>query len=117
MTKLYKALAFDFPFDEPGRGSCFVSDRITVDGAPVGYMYREDPDNEIDSGWRFLAGDESQDYINNPDNLAIFEVNQIAKHDPDIVALLSAPSGSAFERTEDGHFESVPFDLRNEDLH
>ena len=28
-------------------GGCFASDRITVDGLPVGYMYREIPDGDF----------------------------------------------------------------------
>src|SRR5215469_2486693 len=35
-----------------GHGGCIASDRITVDGAPVGYCYREVPVNKMDSGWR-----------------------------------------------------------------
>lgn len=58
-------------------GGCFASDRITVDGLPVGYMYREIPDGEspfgeYDSGWRFFAGDEDDEYANNPENLDIY---------------------------------------------
>lgn len=34
-------------------GYCLASDKITVDGLPVGYMYREEPEEEDDSGWRF----------------------------------------------------------------
>jgi len=44
-------------------GGCIASDRITVDGCPVGYMYRDRPHNEADTGWRFVAGDESSDYM------------------------------------------------------
>jgi hypothetical protein len=51
----------------PRRGLCFATDRITVDGYPVVYMYREKPDWPRDSGWRFLAGNESRDYIENAD--------------------------------------------------
>ena len=45
---------------------CIATDRITVDGLPVGYMYREkpeegDPFERYDSGWRFTAGDESDE--------------------------------------------------------
>ena len=42
-----------------GYGSCYASDRIAVDGCPVGYCYREEPDNDTDtdSGWRFFAGE------------------------------------------------------------
>jgi hypothetical protein len=82
----------------PPMGSCFASDRITVDGAPVGFMYREPPDHALDSGWRFLAGDESEAYLGNPDNFALYEVNTIANYDPEIVPLVDAEIGCAFER-------------------
>jgi hypothetical protein len=79
-------------------GSCYASDRITVDGLPVGYLYREEPENEIDSGWRFFSGDESQDYADNPDNFAIYDVNTICNYDAAVIPLLDSPYGSAFGR-------------------
>jgi hypothetical protein len=79
-------------------GGCFATDTITVDGLPVGFCYREEPSFEEDSGWRFFSGTESQDYIDNADNLAIYDVNTIANYDRDIIPLLDSPSGSAFER-------------------
>jgi hypothetical protein len=81
-----------------GLGSCIASDRIMVDGARVGYMYREAPDDEIDSGWRFFAGDETQDYANRPENFEIYDVNTVANYDPEIVPLLGVPAPCAFER-------------------
>jgi hypothetical protein len=47
-------------------------------------MYREAPDNPDDSGWRFFAGDESQEYLDNSRNLEIENVNTIANYDPEI---------------------------------
>jgi hypothetical protein len=41
-------------------GGCVASDCITVDGAPVGYMYREQSDSDTNSGSHFFAGDKSQ---------------------------------------------------------
>jgi len=95
--------AFKIPGDQirqliPNMGGCYASGRITVDGAPVGYMYREQPDKDVDSGWRFFAGDESQEYADNPDNLAIYEVNTICNYDRAIIPFLDAPIGSAFGR-------------------
>lgn len=84
----------------PNMGGGYASDRITVDGSPVGYMYREEPDNEVDSGWRFFAGDESQEYADTPDNFAIYEVNTICNYDPAVIPYLNAPCGSAFGRAE-----------------
>ncbi len=92
----------------PGHGACFATDRITVDGEPVRYMYREAPDNDVDSGWRFLAGTEDQAYLDDSANIGLYDVNTIANYDPAIIPLLDALEGSAFERRiEDGEFVPV----------
>ena len=92
----------------PGHGACFATDRITVDGEPVRYMYREAPDNDVDSGWRFLAGTEDQAYLDDSAKIGLYDVNTIANYDPDIIPLLDAPEGSAFERRiEHGAFVPV----------
>ncbi len=93
-----------------GYGSCIASDRIVVDCAKVGYCYREPPDNDLDSGWRFFAGDESDDYTANADNFVLDDVNTIANYDPDIVSLIEAPAASAFERDPQGKFVEVDFE-------
>lgn len=82
-----------------GRGGCIASDMITVRGKPVGFMYREAGDNEMDSGWRFLSGLEDQDYMDDVDNHGIYDVNTIANYDPTVIPLLDSPPGSVFERT------------------
>ena len=92
-----------------GRGSCIASDEITVGGKPVGFMYRQQPDNEHDSGWRFFSGGESQEFADNSANFEIYDVNTIANYDRSIVALLWAPVGSAYGRNERGEFVPEPF--------
>jgi hypothetical protein len=95
-----------------GYGSCFATDRITMKGKRVGFMYRQAPDNDADSGWRFLAGDESDTYVTDLDNHGVYDVNIIANFDPDIVPFLDAPELSAFERRDgSGPFEPVTFKL------
>jgi len=95
--------SFKIPGEEikqliPNMGACFATDRITVDGMKVGYMYREEPDKDVDSGWRFFSGDESQEYADNPENTSIYAVNTICNYDPAIIPFLSAPIGSSFGR-------------------
>lgn len=79
---------------------CFATDRIMVDGAPIGFMYREKPDNEKDSGWRFVAGDESPEYMNNPQNMGVYHLNTICNYDKGIIPLLDSPYGTAYRRDE-----------------
>jgi len=49
-----------------------------------------------------MSGYESQEYMDEPTNHAIYDVNTIANYDPEIVPFLNAPIGSAFERNESG---------------
>jgi hypothetical protein len=82
----------------PNRGACIASDRITVDGRLVGYMYRDEPVDEADNGWRFMAGDESPEYMDDPSNHTVYDVNTIANYDTAIIPLLDSPIGSAYIR-------------------
>jgi hypothetical protein len=82
----------------PNRGGCIASDRITVDGRLVGYMYRGKPANELDNGWRFTAGDESPQYMADLSKHSVYDVNTIANDDTVIIPLLDSPIGSAYVR-------------------
>ena len=83
---------------------CFATNRITIDGAKIGYMYREKPDTSFpDSGWRFFAGDETDEYVSNPDNIKIYSLNTICNYDESIIPFLDSPYGTAYFR-ENGVF-------------
>jgi hypothetical protein len=90
-----------------GLGGCLATDRILVDGAPVGYMYREQPSNPQDSGWRFFAGDEDNAYMQNNANYGVYDVNTIVNYCPDILPFVNADVGSAFERDGNNRFVLV----------
>jgi len=79
-------------------GGCFASDKITCGGYLIGIMYREEPEFDHDSGWRFFSGLEDQDYVDNPDNLMIYDVNTIANYDKAIIDYLQFPIGSDLVR-------------------
>lgn len=94
-------------YDGEGPQGCVATDRIVVDGAPVGYCCREKPEDsgkDWDSGWRFFAGDESEDYMSDPDHCAVYALNTICNYDPDIIPLLDSETGTAWQRGEDGIF-------------
>ena len=68
-----------------GNAGCIVSNRISVDDMPTTYFYREKALNAFpDSGWRFLAGDESEAYLQDAKNAHVFALNTIANVCPEI---------------------------------
>jgi hypothetical protein len=90
---------------------CFVTRRVLYDGEPVGYLYREEPDEEEDSGWRIMAGDESQAYMDDANNIAWVSLGAVLREDDSIVKLLDAPVGIAYAlNPETGDFEETEQD-------
>ena len=110
MTKKFGLPAAAIKELAPGRGSCLATDHVTVEMRPILFMYRELPDNELDSGWRFFSGDEVDGYVDDPRNVGLYDVNTIANYDPTIIVHLDAPAFSAFERSSaDETFRATPF--------
>lgn len=83
------------------KGSCIASNKITIEGKKIGYMYREEPSNEVDTGWRFFAGNENEAYTNNPGNFNVFELNTICNYDETIIPYLDNQIGSSFEKNNE----------------
>jgi len=98
MTKRFKLKMSDIVRLIPPMGAATATDKIVVDGMDVGYMYREEPINEADSGWRFFSGTEDEDYIADNNNSDFYDVNIIANYDPAIIQCLDMPIGSQLER-------------------
>ena len=86
-------------------GYLFASKRLVEQKRKVRFMYRETPDKAYDSGWRFFSGDETEEYVNDPENIGIYDIQTITEIDPDVLPLLESPVGSMFEREE----ETEPF--------
>lgn len=98
MNKIFKLKAEQIKKLIEPMGGCIATDKITVEGELVDYMIREEPNNDIDSGWQFYSGTEDQEYIDNPENSAIYDVNTIANYDPAIIPYLNLPIGTQLER-------------------
>lgn len=93
-------------WNEPNGEGCIVSDKITKEGFKVGYMYREQSsDDKPDSGWRFMAGNEDNEYMNNSNNHHIFAINTICNYDRNIIPYLKSKIGSAYIRVNSNKFE------------
>ena len=87
---------------------CFVTKRVLEGDDIPGYIYREDADNEDDSGWRILAGDETEEFLDDPNNSTFVSLGAVLRTNDSFVHLLDSPAGSAFVYDEEsGSFVSV----------
>ena len=84
---------------------CVASKKVTRDGWKVGFMMRDEPNDDRDSGWQFYAGDEDNDYLDDYKNIDLCMVNTIAGIDPAIMKYIDSPVGSRFVRTSSEEFE------------
>lgn len=63
----------------------------------IGYCYREEPETLIDSGWRFLYGDEDEEYLENPLYKEAVYPEDMLSINPALDLVLGAPVDSEFE--------------------
>jgi hypothetical protein len=83
---------------------CFVTNNILYEGQPVGYLYREEPDKEDDSGWRFTTGSETNEYMDDSNNISYVSLGAVLREDDSFVGLLEREEGVAFAKDEEGNF-------------
>ncbi|HDY7531136.1 TPA: DUF2185 domain-containing protein [Vibrio vulnificus] len=107
MAKNFKLSAENIRELASGYGGCIATDMITVVGKKVGYFCRDEPNYNLDSGWCFMSGDETQEYMDEPTNHEIYDLNTIANYEPDIIPFLDAPVGSVFERNSEGKIAEI----------
>jgi hypothetical protein len=88
---------------------CLATKTIMENKAKVGYMFREPADYPGDTGWRIFTGEESLDFIDKDDNIEMYPIAEVIKHDPAIEKYLDLPIGTELERVGDSQeFAEVP---------
>ena len=80
-------------------GYVFATKMLVEKKLPVMFMYREKASNG-DSGWRFFCGQEEQEYVDNPNNIAIYDIETILGIDESIRPYLQSLYGRAYERED-----------------
>lgn len=93
---------------------CITTVRILNGEDTINYIYFEEPntienvDNYINTGVTILSGDESDEYVNNVDNLRLVSLGAVLNRDDSFISLLTPDNiGKSFERSSAGTFEEV----------
>lgn len=82
-----------------------VSNKILDEDWKVGYMDREQPVDENDSGWMFTVGDEEEEYLSNYENITLLRIYELYQLDPDIWKYIDNPVGTKLIRISSNEFE------------
>ncbi|MCC8145690.1 MAG: DUF2185 domain-containing protein [Bacteroidales bacterium] len=85
--------------------------RRAIEADCIGYCYREEPETKIDSGWRFLYGDEDEEYLDNPVYKEAVYPEEMLSINPSLDLILAAPVGAEFEWDEESQMYLEIVDL------
>ena len=78
-------------------GYIVASNEVMVDGKPVGYLYREAPRDDLDSGWRVFSGDENEEYLEDASKFSMYNATTVLECSPQIKILLGFEYPIEFE--------------------
>lgn len=95
--------------DAPFGYYAIVSNKISLEGMPIAFMYREQPmDLSFDSGWRVFSGTETQEYADNPDNFSFYSLARLVHYQPNTSGLFWQDIGTVLEMKQgQSHFSPV----------
>ena len=66
----------------------FVSRRSHEQDVRPGFVYREEPDDARDSGWRALAGDETEVEVDDPGSILVLDLVEFLDRWPEVRRLV-----------------------------
>ena len=85
-----------------------VSREISAGDAAAGFVYREAPAFEKDSGWRFFSGAESDEFCEDAANFDTLPLSQALELCPEAAALMNESAGAWEWDDERGRFQAAP---------
>lgn len=93
----------------PPHGAALCSSRVVgPKRKDILFAYRQEPDNDADSGWRFLHGDESESFLGDPKNCLVCPLDLVFAMDGTVEALAKKRVGSAYKRESvDARWEKI----------
>ena len=86
---------------------CLVTKNILLGTEEVGFLVRNATEYEHDSGWFITSGTETDEYMDDDENLAYVPLSEVLKVDDSFVELLDSKHDSAFFREVDDTYIAI----------
>ena len=75
-------------------GSCIVTKSILNGETKFRWLFHEEPLNNIDTGWMAFGDSDNDDYVNDPKNLTVVDLNTLINIEPTILNVYEMPIGT-----------------------
>ena len=75
-------------------GSCIITKSLLNGETKLRWLFREEPLNNIDTGWIAFGNKDNDDYVNNPKNLAVVDLNTLINIEPTVLNVYEMPIGT-----------------------
>jgi hypothetical protein len=84
-----------------------ASKLVVEEKQKITWIFRDQPENKTDTGWRVFSGNEDDQYMEMDNNFIDCPVDEILKIDNSIEQFLKKQVGSEFELDEQGEWEEI----------
>ena len=75
-------------------GSCIVTKSLLNSETNFRWLFREEPLNNIDTGWMAFGDSDNDEYVNDPKNLTVVDLNTLINIEPTILNVYEMPIGT-----------------------
>lgn len=75
-------------------GSCIVTKSLLNGESNFRWLFREEPLNNIDTGWMAFGDSDNDEYVNDPKNLSVVDLNTLINIEPTILNVYEMPVGT-----------------------
>lgn len=84
------------------RQECLIT-RRALEEERIGYMYRQEPEKDFtDCGWRFMTGEETEEYVSDPGNILVCRYSDVCNLEPSVRAYFYAECGKQYAKEAGG---------------
>lgn len=78
-------------------GGMIITKSIYEGTSKLKGFFREESVNPSDNGWRAIGDNDTQEYLNNPENSIVVDFNTLANIEPAVLAVYDMPVGTDLE--------------------
>ena len=78
-------------------GGVIITKSIYQGTSKLKWFFREESVNPSDNGWRAIGDNDTQEYLNNPENSMVVDFNTLANIEPAVLSVYDMPVGTYLE--------------------